>query len=125
MLWQKATETRYSDQKPIFEIETRYESFLATDGEKLYYSDGSAIYSLEPATMKTEPEPEPEDLKGDVNGNGKIDAQDYMLAKRHCLRTYILVDEMAKRGDINGNGSIEASEYALIKRHYLGTFVII
>ena len=62
--------------------------------------------------------------KGDVNGNGSVDAQDYALAKRHCLKTFTLSDEMIARGDINGNGDIEASEYALIKRHCLGTFVI-
>ncbi|MBQ9848331.1 MAG: leucine-rich repeat protein [Clostridia bacterium] len=70
------------------------------------------------------PEPEPEFVKGDVNGNGKVDANDYALAKRHCLKTYTLSDEMLMRADINGNGKLEASEYGLIKRHVLGTFVI-
>ncbi|MBQ9848401.1 MAG: leucine-rich repeat protein [Clostridia bacterium] len=63
-------------------------------------------------------------VKGDVNGNGGIDAQDYALAKRHCLKTFTLSDEMVMRADLNGNGTLEASEYALIKRHVLGTFVI-
>ncbi|MBQ3229660.1 MAG: leucine-rich repeat protein [Clostridia bacterium] len=70
------------------------------------------------------PEPEPEFVKGDVNGNGVVDAKDYALAKRHCLKTYTLSDEMLMRADINGNGTLEASEYALIKRHVLGTYVI-
>ncbi|MBQ9849036.1 MAG: dockerin type I repeat-containing protein [Clostridia bacterium] len=62
--------------------------------------------------------------KGDVNGNGSVDAQDYALAKRHCLKTYTLTEEMVMRADLNGNGTLEASEYAMIKRHVLGTFVI-
>ena len=62
--------------------------------------------------------------KGDVNGNGKIDAQDYALAKRHCLKTLTLNPEQITRGDINGNGKIDASEYSLIKRHCLGTYTI-
>lgn len=66
----------------------------------------------------------PKFIKGDVNGNGKIDAQDYQLAKRSCLKTFELSDEMLARGDFNGNGRIDASEYVLIKRHVLGTHVI-
>ncbi|MBQ9847517.1 MAG: leucine-rich repeat protein, partial [Clostridia bacterium] len=66
----------------------------------------------------------PEFVKGDVNGNGVVDAKDYALAKRHCLKTYTLSEEMLMRADLNGNGKLEASEYGLIKRHVLGTFVI-
>lgn len=74
--------------------------------------------------IKSEIIPQLKSVKGDVNGNGKIDAQDYSLAKRHCLKTYTLSSDMIARGDLNGNGNIDASEYALIKRHCLGTFVI-
>ena len=63
-------------------------------------------------------------VKGDVNGNGVVDANDYALAKRHCLKTYTLSEEMVMRADLNGNGKLEASEYAMIKRHVLGTFEI-
>ncbi|MBR5746152.1 MAG: leucine-rich repeat protein, partial [Clostridia bacterium] len=63
-------------------------------------------------------------MLGDVNGNGKIDAGDYAMTKRHYLNTYKLNDEQLFRADINGNKKVDASEYAMIKRHYLGTYVI-
>ena len=69
-------------------------------------------------------EPDSTFVKGDVNGNGKVDANDYALAKRHCLKTFTSYDKMLKRADLNGNGKLEASEYAMIKRHVLGTFEI-
>ena len=76
------------------------------------------------AYVKIVDKPVPEFVKGDVNGNGSVDANDYALAKRHCLKTYTLTEEMVMRADLNGNGTLEASEYAMIKRHVLGTFVI-
>ena len=59
-----------------------------------------------------------------MNGNGKIDAADYAMAKRAYLKTYTLSAEQFMRLDINKNGKIDASEYAMIKRHYLKTYVI-
>ena len=61
-------------------------------------------------------------LLGDVNGNGKIDAQDYAMCKRAFLRTFSLNGAQLARADINGNGKVDASEYAMIKRHFLGTY---
>ena len=67
---------------------------------------------------------EPDYMPGDVNGNGKIDAADYAMAKRAFLKTYVVSAEQLMRADINGNGKIDASEYAMIKRHFLGTYTI-
>ncbi|MBR5746394.1 MAG: dockerin type I repeat-containing protein, partial [Clostridia bacterium] len=52
-------------------------------------------------------------LLGDVNGNGKIDAQDYAMCKRAFLRTFSLNGAQLARADINGNGKVDASEYAM------------
>ena len=62
--------------------------------------------------------------KGDINGNGVIDAQDYAMAKRSVLGTYRLTEAQAGRGDIDSNGKVDAWDYAKIKRHFLGTYVI-
>ena len=61
---------------------------------------------------------------GDVNGNGKIDTNDYVLLKRHCLKTFTLTDEQAIRSDVNGNGKIDTNDYVLLKRACLGTYKI-
>lgn len=61
---------------------------------------------------------------GDVNGNGRIDALDYMLVKRHVIRTAKLTDAQQLVADINDNGRIDAMDYSMIKRHVIGTVVI-
>ena len=58
---------------------------------------------------------------GDINGNGKIDARDYLLLKRAYFGTYTLTCNIAV-ADINGNGKIDARDYLLLKRAYFGTF---
>lgn len=65
-----------------------------------------------------------EGILGDVNGNGEIDAGDYLMAKRIFLGTFEASGEQADRGDIDRNGRIDASDYLKIKRHFLGTYVI-
>lgn len=59
---------------------------------------------------------------GDINGDGKINATDYVLLKRHCLKTFRLTEEQCLRGDINGDGKVNAVDYVLLKRVCLGTY---
>ena len=63
----------------------------------------------------------PEYLVGDVNGDGKVDAQDYILAKRYVLGTVELTAEEAARGDTDGDGVLGPTDYFRIKRAVLGT----
>ncbi|MBR5278891.1 MAG: leucine-rich repeat protein [Clostridia bacterium] len=67
--------------------------------------------------------PEPEYTVGDINGNGKIDARDYLLLKRAYFGTYTLTCA-PEAADINGNGKIDARDYLLLKRAYFGTYTI-
>ena len=60
---------------------------------------------------------------GDINGNGKIDARDYLLLKRAYFGTYTL-NCAPEAADINGNGKIDARDYLLLKRAYFGTYTI-
>ncbi len=68
--------------------------------------------------------PEPTDgVVGDINGNGKIDARDYLLLKRAYFGTYDLECDDAI-ADVNGNGKLDARDYLLLKRAYFGTYTI-
>lgn len=98
-------------------------AFLKTDNYKKYISDGihpnDAGYKLYgnavlPVYRLF--------FLGDINGDFSISAADYVLAKRHALKTFALSAEQQKRGDINDDGVVNAADYALIKRMYLGTF---
>jgi len=53
---------------------------------------------------------------GDVNGNGGLDASDYVLVKNHIMGKTTLSAEQIRIGDMNGNGDLDASDYVLIKK---------
>ena len=61
-------------------------------------------------------------LIGDVDGNGKVNTMDYVLVKRHVMKSLTLDDERLKRADINGDGRINIADYTLLKRMVLGTY---
>lgn len=61
---------------------------------------------------------------GDANMNGKIDANDYALARKAVIGKVELTDAQIKLLDVNGNGKVDANDYMLIKRHVLGTYTI-
>lgn len=59
---------------------------------------------------------------GDVNGNGSIDAGDYIMTKRAFVGTYSLTPIMLAAADCDGSGSVSAADYLMIKRHFLGSY---
>ncbi len=64
---------------------------------------------------------EQEPVRGDANCDGKLNVADYVLVKRHVLRTFDLSEKGFKAADVNGDGKINAIDYVLIKRVYMGT----
>ncbi|MBQ2324859.1 MAG: hypothetical protein II377_01275, partial [Clostridia bacterium] len=66
-------------------------------------------------------------LAGDVNMNGKIDANDYATIRKlvvGSLDAEDLSEKALELADVNGNGKIDANDYLLVKRHVLGTYTI-
>ncbi len=61
-------------------------------------------------------------ITGDVNGNGTVDTNDYMLIKRCCLGTINLPEDSVAfdAADVNGNARIDSNDYLQIKNHYRG-----
>ncbi len=61
-------------------------------------------------------------VKGDVNGNGRIDTNDYILIKRAYLGIIKLSkgSETAIAADVNGNGMVDTNDYLRVKNHYRG-----
>ena len=57
--------------------------------------------------------------KGDINGDGKIDARDYALCKRIVLKTFEPDDVQRWAADINGDGKVSAMDYLRLKRMVL------
>lgn len=63
-------------------------------------------------------------VKGDLDGNGVLNALDYMLLKRAVLGTVELTDAQKEAADVNHDGKVDAIDYALVKRAVLGTFTL-
>lgn len=61
---------------------------------------------------------------GDISGDGKIDAKDYLFAKRAFLKTITLSATQLKAGCLSGSALPTATDYLKIKRHVLGTYNI-
>ena len=59
-------------------------------------------------------------IKGDVNGDGKISASDYVLIKNNIMGTKTLSDIQRKGADVNKDGKISAGDYVKIKNHIMG-----
>jgi hypothetical protein len=63
--------------------------------------------------------------RGDINFDRSIDKFDYILAKRHCMKTLGLDKKGMLSADVNGDGEVDKFDYILIKRHCMKTFVIL
>ena len=64
-------------------------------------------------------------VKGDVNGDGKIYATDYVKVKNHIMGKSSLSGSYLLAADINNDGKIYATDYVLIKNHIMGKTTIL
>lgn len=60
---------------------------------------------------------------GDVSGDGKADARDYMMVKRYVLGMYAL-GTREQYADLDRDGRVNARDYLMLKRHVLGSYTI-
>ena len=61
-------------------------------------------------------------VRGDVNGDGKVNSKDYMMVKRQVLGTYELDFFGQEAAKISGGETIGARDYMMLKRYVLGTY---
>lgn len=59
-------------------------------------------------------------IKGDVNDDGRIFLNDYLMSKRIEAGTKTADIDMLARADINGDGKINKADYVQIKKRILG-----
>ena len=58
--------------------------------------------------------------KGDLNGNGKIDASDLLQVKSHIKKVKPLEGDDFTCADVDGNGAINAADLLKMKAHMKG-----
>ena len=61
-------------------------------------------------------------LVADLDGNGRLDANDLLILKRAVLGSASLSESQKKQADVNGDGKVDTTDYLLAKRAYLGTY---
>ncbi len=59
---------------------------------------------------------------GDVNLNGELDVNDYLMVRRAVVGTMELTEDQFDIADVNENGKLDANDYLLLERMYLGTY---
>ncbi|MFA7099097.1 MAG: dockerin type I domain-containing protein [Eubacteriales bacterium] len=63
-------------------------------------------------------------IKGDANGDGKIDAKDYISIKLAILGITPLGGAQTRAADVNGSGNVEQFDYISVRLSLLGLRVI-
>ena len=61
---------------------------------------------------------------GDLNGDGTVSADDYLLLKKAVLGNHTLSENEQAAADCNGDGKITAADYFMVKRDVLGSYHI-
>ena len=70
-------------------------------------------------TAKQEANPE-KLLKGDVNGDGKVDFKDILLINKHRLNKAQLTGIYLKAADVNGDSKVDFMDILKINKYRLG-----
>ena len=61
-------------------------------------------------------------VMGDINCDAKVNTMDYVMAKRHVMKTYTLQGENLQAAMVSGRSTMSTADYVLIKRHVMGTY---
>lgn len=95
------------------------------DGEnviamKVYQSVGDSGMSIWRPKVTPIIPPAPPVLKGDVNGNGKVDIPDATLALRFAVKLDTPTEAQKAAADVNGNGQVDVADVTIILRAAVG-----
>ena len=63
-------------------------------------------------------------IKGDINGDGRISAEDLTLMKMHILGIIELTGDAFEAADITNDGIVDSVDLAAINMHILGVKII-
>ena len=72
------------------------------------------------STTSTTAPVNPSSIKGDVNGDGKVSSQDYVLIRKHIMGTKLTGNEL-KNADANNDGNVNSLDYIYVKKMIIGS----
>ncbi len=90
--------------------EINLDTIIGTHFELVFFFNGSVIGGYHIVVY------------GDISGDGKINAADYLMAKRAFMGSIELSPPQMKAACLSGGDTIKAGDYLKIKRHFLGTY---
>ncbi len=61
-------------------------------------------------------------IRGDLDGSGSVDTNDYMRLKASILGTMLLSPAETAAADVDHSGTVGATDYMQIKAHFLGEY---
>ena len=99
-----------------FHTNKRFASWLMKEENlfRLAQAEAAVIAAYYGASLKK--------LVADLDGNGRLDANDLLILKRAVLGSASLSESQKKQADVNGDGKVDTTDYLLAKRAYLGTY---
>lgn len=53
---------------------------------------------------------------GDVDGDGKVNTLDYIVVRKHLMKSAILEGDKLSRADVNGDGKVSTADYITIRK---------
>lgn len=63
-------------------------------------------------------------IKGDINGDGRINSEDLRLCQMYILGYEIFTEKEFEAADTNGDGKISVVDIGNIQKHLLGKLII-
>jgi uncharacterized repeat protein (TIGR02543 family) len=75
-------------------------------------------------TSTPTPTPPPSFIKGDATGDGKVDALDLLMVKKHLLGQVVITGDNVLAADATGDGRIDALDLLKIKKYLLGQITL-
>ena len=82
-----------------------------------YFADGYMVFTTDHFSKYILTTEEPAAvLKGDVNGDGAVDAADAVLVQRYDAGMITLSDTQLRAADVNSDGTVDAADAVLIMR---------
>lgn len=103
--------------RETFDYESKYKLYLVPVNENNNQS-GNGNENSNGSTPGTPTAPD--FIKGDVDKDNQITANDYAMIKNYIMGAHSLNDEEKQRADYDGDNAVTANDYALIKNYIMG-----
>ena len=104
--------------RETFDYENKYKLYLVPVNENQNNNDNNQDNNQSENTNNNE-NSTPNFIKGDVDQDNQITANDYAMIKNHIMGSHTLNYDQKQRADYDGDNTVTANDYALIKKYIM------